>query len=334
VAPGSKGTRDGVVNGSASIANLVSARRRGELTRDDYWAAMQEVHRRLQDYQQLVAASGLAALEIAPSGLRVRLDDGVRIGWDPEDFRSPPAVLLNEGEYESTEWRIVRALGTEARTVIDVGANIGWYSVRLAGHRGDRAGIQAFEPLPTTHRQLVDNVRLNGFEQRVAIHAFGLSDREEVVKFYLPERTGSVAASEHPLFGEEPQSIAECPIRRLDDVAAALGFADVDFIKCDIEGGEFGFLRGAEEVLATNRPTVLLEMLRKWAKAYGYHPNDIIEWMKTRGYVCAAISDRSVQPIAIVTDETKETNFLFVPTERTAAVTARLTPEMARVAFD
>lgn len=316
------------------LTDLVNARRRGDLDRDAYWMAMQDFHRRLQEYQQLVAAAGLGALEITSSALRLRLDDGVRIEWDPEDLRGAPVVLLNDGSYEAAEWKVVRALGGAAKIVLDVGANIGWYTVRLASHRGDRPGLHAFEPIPSTFQKLSDNVRLNGFDQRVIRHPFGLSDRDEVVPFYLPKRTGSVAASEQPLFADEAQTVTNSRVRRLDDVAQELQLAEIDFVKCDVEGGEFGFLRGAEMVLRRHRPTILLEMLRKWGKAFGYRPNDIIAWMEARGYRCAGISERSVVGITTVTDATSETNFLFVHSDRTVAVTNLLTSEFQHVTFD
>ena len=317
-----------------TLTELVNARRRGDLNRDAYWAAMQGLHRGLREYQRLVADAGLDALEIAAGGLRVRLDNGVRIGWDPDDLRSPPVVLLNDGAYEAAEWAVVRLLGGDAGTVLDVGANIGWYSLRLAAIRGDRPGVHAFEPIPSTYRMLVDNVHLNGFDQRIVCHPLGLSDRDEIVRFYRPERTGSVAASERALFGDEPQETTDCRVRPVDDVAGELGLGAIDFVKCDVEGGEFGFLKGAEAVLEEHRPTILLEMLRKWAKAYDYHPNDIIEWMAARGFACAAISDRSILPVTRVTDQTTETNYLFVHVDRTSRVAGMLAPEFSDVAFE
>jgi FkbM family methyltransferase len=320
-----------IVTGSGRIHELVTLRAAGELTRDDYWAAIQQVHLGLLDYRELLVRAGIAAIEVAAAGLRIRFEDGTAIGWDPADLRSPPAVLLNEGEYEATEWTVVRALGSRSRTVLDVGANIGWYSVRLAAERGDRPGIHAFEPIATTFERLAENIRLNAFDGRIAAHDFGLSDRNDTVQFYVPQRTGTVAASERALFGGEAQTVATSRIRRLDDCTADAGITDIDFVKCDIEGGEFGFLRGAEQTLAVHRPTILLELLRKWAGAYGYHPNDVIAWMAAREYRCAAIREGAIRPITVVTDETVETNYLFVHASRVADVVAVLRPELRDV---
>jgi FkbM family methyltransferase len=333
MAPGARVGRANRMTTHRPISELVSARRRGDLSRDDYWAAMKDAHIGLLEYPDLVGAAGVAAVEITPTGLRLRLDEEVRIEWDPSDVRSPPAVLLNEGAYEATEWTIVRALGTAARTMLDVGANIGWYSVRVAANRGERPGIHAFEPVPATFEKLEANVRLNGYERRIAPHAFGLSDRDEQVEFFVPERTGTVAASERPLFEAEAQTVAVGQIRRLDHVIRELSLVDIDLIKCDIEGGEFGFLRGAAETIETQQPTILLEMLRKWAQAFGYHPNDMIEWLRARGYVCGAIADGSVLQVESVTDETPQTNFLFVHATRLDAITSILRTDMVDVSL-
>ena len=134
----------------STLPQLIAARRRGELNRDQYWVAMQEFHRGLRSYVDLVSASGIESIEIGSDALRIQFRDGVRIDWDPDDLSSPPSVLLNEGAYEATEWTVIRSLGVGQGAVLDVGANIGWYAVRLAWERGDRPGIHAFEPLPPT----------------------------------------------------------------------------------------------------------------------------------------------------------------------------------------
>lgn len=53
-------------------------------------------------------------------------------------------------------------------------------------------------------------------------------------------------------------------------------------------------------------------MLRKWSKKFDYHPNDIIDLLKSVGYSCYAIEENSLGYISQVTDDTMETNFLFL----------------------
>ena len=53
-------------------------------------------------------------------------------------------------------------------------------------------------------------------------------------------------------------------------------------------------------------------MLRKWSKKFDYHPNDIIDLLKGAGYSCYAIQENALSLISQVTDDTIETNFLFL----------------------
>lgn len=53
-------------------------------------------------------------------------------------------------------------------------------------------------------------------------------------------------------------------------------------------------------------------MLRKHAKRFGYHPNDLIEWMKGLDYECSTFHDYVFTKFEYMTDDTKETNCFFV----------------------
>jgi FkbM family methyltransferase len=304
--------------------DLVEARRAGAIDRDTYWARMREHHRELAAYAELVAASGVEAIEVTAEGARVRLPSGVAFAFDPADVRCPPVVLLNDGAYERAEWAIIKSLGFEARTVVDVGAHIGWYAIQLGALRRGRPGIHAFEPVPATFGLLAGNIELNALSFEIQAHPVGLGDLDGEVQFYLPKLTGSVGASQRPLFANEPHQIVHAAVRRLDDIAAEVKMSDIDFIKCDVEGGEYAFLLGATATIERWKPVVLTEMLRKWAAAFGYHPNDIVTWMRSRGYSCQAISADGLRSIERIDDETRETNYLFVHIDRAANVRDRL----------
>jgi hypothetical protein len=128
------------------LGDTIAARRRGSIDRDEYWNVMRDCHRQLVDYTTLLKDSPVRRIELTADGARLELTDGLWVCWDPTESRTVPTLLLNDGVYEVTELLILLTLAASAQCFIDVGANIGWYSLNLA-----RAGcrtVHAFEPLP------------------------------------------------------------------------------------------------------------------------------------------------------------------------------------------
>lgn len=72
---------------------------------------------------------------------------------------------------------------------------------------------------------------------------------------------------------------------RMDDYCTRKGIDKVNFIKVDIEGGEFGFLKGAEYVIRNNRKLILVvEMMEENFKEAGYSSKEIFEYLKGLGF--------------------------------------------------
>jgi FkbM family methyltransferase len=317
---------------SDPIESLIRAREAGHLSRDGYWEELQKRHMALIEYAALIDRSEAESLEVTANGVILKVKDGTRFHWDPSDFRSPPVVVINEGGYEATEWAVLRALSSDRKAVLDVGANIGWYAIRLAAIAD--ATVYAFEPVPSTFGILTANIALNDISDRVCAYPFGVSDRPRHVRFFIPGKTGSVAASEQLLFDGEPQTEVEVELRTIDEVVASEAIGPVGLIKCDVEGGELGVLRGAPRVLDTDRPFVLVEMLRKWAVRFGYHPNDIIAWMSSFGYRCASIEEGRLRSIPEIDDMTEATNFLFFHETQVADASRILSQAIPDVRLD
>ena len=111
--------------------------------------------------------------------------------------------------------------------------------------------------------------------------------------------------------GVKKMDKVECKVTTLDDYVAENNIARVNFIKIDVEGNEKNVLLGGREVLKKYHPVVYCEMLRKHAARFGYHPNEIIEYMKSLDYKCYTLHDGRLIPFTEMTEDTVETNFFF-----------------------
>jgi hypothetical protein len=103
----------------------------------------------------------------------------------------------------------------------------------------------------------------------------------------------------------------------------------VDLLKCDVEGGELDVLRGGTGLSGRNRPAIMLEMLRKWAALFGYHPDEIIRLLGSMGYVGWYADGGTLRRLAAMDDRVEAVNFFFLHAARHAAVLARMEDGMA-----
>lgn len=123
---------------------------------------------------------------------------------------------------------------------LDVGANVGNHMAFFA-HKTHASHVFAFEPVCEHVGSCLDIARLNGFQHKVSVVPFAVSDEPGMVNFtyqlldHYPKRTAAAV--------------------RLDDVVPP----GVGLIKMDIEGGEPAALRGAKRILSEDRPALYIE---------------------------------------------------------------------------
>ena len=108
----------------------------------------------MRDIAGLLDGSDIAAIELTAGGVTfVSRFGGARFPCDPGDRGLPPVVALNFGSYEAKDFGMLLALVPRGGTFVDVGANIGWYSVHVAVADPTSRAI-AVEPIPNSFRAL------------------------------------------------------------------------------------------------------------------------------------------------------------------------------------
>ena len=102
----------------------------------------------------------------------------------------------------------------------------------------------------------------------------------------------------------------KCPVTALDHFMENRSIS-IDLIKCDVEGAELFVFKGGLNTLRKNKPVIFTEMLRKWSKKFGYHPDDIINLLADLGYHCYGYIKNKIKKIDSVTPELETTNFFY-----------------------
>jgi FkbM family methyltransferase len=155
------------------------------------------------------------------------------------------------GRYGPQETRLLRALLRPDMTVIDVGANWGYFTLLAASLVGPRGRVVALEPEPRLFQLLDENVRLNDLSHVTAFRA-AATDRSNVT---LPlrifdETSGNWGVSSISSGVGETRDVDG---RSLDELTMELGLEAIDLVKIDVEGHELAVLAGMAAGLAANR---------------------------------------------------------------------------------
>jgi FkbM family methyltransferase len=278
----------------------------GNISKEYYIQQMHEKHKILWEYQELIQHKNVSEIKITKDQIILTAENGVSMLCNPVDKRIVPIEILNFGDHEAVELGMIKNFLNWDDVCLDIGANIGWYSLNLS-HHVPKGWVYAFEPLPKTFEYLKANIKLNNFGN-VGVYNFGLSDEAGHLNFYYYD-TLSGASSSQELYPEKEKTLVRCPVQKLDNFASRI--PRIDFIKCDVEGAELFVIKGSIKTLEKHNPILFIEMLRKWSAKFDYHPNDIIKLLDGIGYDCYAVEGETLKKITEVDEQTTATNFFF-----------------------
>jgi FkbM family methyltransferase len=191
-----------------------------------------------------------AAMERAqfPSGLYSENGISAYIREDTDDFRLLfipreeeilPHLMMNRGE-----------------TFADVGANVGYYSLKTAlENRGNEVKVVAIEAHPETYRALLKNIQCNSFGDNIITINKAATDKKDIVRMYEKDVDGvKMAGNASICISVDRENSISVQCDTLDSILAG---HKVDVLKMDIEGAEVMALKGASNVLKTLRKIVV-----------------------------------------------------------------------------
>ena len=282
----------------------------GTLSKPDFIRTALQTHKTLFEYVHITRSTDIKEILIDVDGVSFVLgEERIRLYCPENEARVAPIEVMNFDHYEPAETRAMDLLTDSARVILDVGANIGLYSIRFA-KRFSQARVYAFEPMPISYAFLQRNVAANAMGDRVSCFNYGLSETSGTVDFFISPVAGTNASLRNVAGAHDAQRVVGLTLT-MDQWTVNQNVAP-DFIKCDVEGAELLVFRGGRATLAQHQPIVFAELLRKWSKPFGYHPNDMLAFFTKLGYQCFAVGEVGVRRIAEVIDDTPETNYAFL----------------------
>jgi FkbM family methyltransferase len=202
----------------------------------------------------------------------------------------PGRSLIKYGQYEHFISKLVPRLLHSDSAVLDIGANIGYYSVLVTKYT--HGAVYAFEPEPANYNILLNNLALNACTTVKPLQ-LAVGDRAGAIDFFL----NPFNAGDHRCFAgdegnREKITVAMKPV---DEVLAGNpDQARIGLIKIDVQGFELMAVRGMVRTLESNPAVnVLTEFESASMREAGYAPAEYLAFWTERGFAFQIIDDRA-----------------------------------------
>lgn len=160
---------------------------------------------------------------------------------------------------------------------VDVGANVGLYSLLARSIVGEAGQVHAFEPAPETANRLQEIIELNKLDN-MTLHRLALSERSESVTFNLTSEDCTAHIS--PNFKSDFYAVNVDAVR-LDEY---MPDENITMMKLDVEGHEPFAIRGATNLLTAGNPAVMQVEMAGYSKEFGVTTTQAISELEEIGY--------------------------------------------------
>lgn len=191
-----------------------------------------------------------------------------------------------EGIWEPYETSLVISRLKPGAVFVDVGANIGYFTILAASLVGERGRAYAFEPDPANISLLTKSARHNALQSRIHSVQAGLSTADKTGNLYLSEDN----LGDHQIYaGVEDRPTVEISLLNgaeyLRRQLQRDGLAQIDLIKVDTQGSEYQVMAGLMPLLLdlSTPPSILIELTPFSLRQAGSSGRALIELLDTLG---------------------------------------------------
>jgi FkbM family methyltransferase len=232
---------------------------------------------------------------LKPNGLVLVNVQGIKMYVDTKDTGVAP-FLLQWGVYEKEETALFKKVVKRGMTIVDIGANIGYYTLLAASLTGDKGQVFAFEPDPQNFALLSENVALNGYKNVIPIQK-AISNEPGRAKLFLDKTNlGAHSLSEANV---KVENMITVDVTSLDEFFNSLN-CKIDIVKMDVQGSEMKVLDGMIGIIDANEDLVILtELWPVGLKNAGSSAEVFLEKITKFGFAIYQVG-QNIEPINVL----------------------------------
>jgi FkbM family methyltransferase len=234
------------------------------------------------------------------------------------DSKDSLQLFANDGIFEESETKLVKRVIKKGDTVLDIGANIGYYTLIFANLVGNEGKVFAFEPDPMNFSLLKKNIKINRYKN-VILENKAVSNKTGKIKLYLGDSNRAINRIYDAKIGDATKSI-EIDAVKLDEYFKNYD-KKIDFIKIDVEGSESSAFEGMSSILKKTRNLKMMtEFYPFLIKKFGGSPEQYLNLLLNFGfnlYDVQNIKTTKMKPtnpselLTNITPEKKNNTYLF-----------------------
>lgn len=170
--------------------------------------------------------------------------------------------LLVFGSHERDTTDFVSNYLKKDMICVDIGANIGYYSILYSKIVGPNGKVISVEPSPVNYEYLNKNLNLQN-NKNFQIFNCACGDKEGNVRFHVDNRGNKCFVLNENEQCKSPENVITVPVQTIEKIVNETNLSKIDFLKMDVEGYEWIALQGGWKIIKKFKPTIQIEIHHK-----------------------------------------------------------------------
>ena len=192
--------------------------------------------------------------------------------------------IIKTGVWERQTSAVFKEIIQPGMVIVDIGANIGYFSFLSAILSGPTGSVHAFEPCPEYRKRMLNSLECNCFDQ-IRVMPYALSDKKQQRNLYKGLASARMEKWTHadPVFNKiHDVIVVDC--MTLDDYSSQ-NLSRLDVLKIDVDGHEVNVVNGGRNTIEKYKPVIVIELYEPALNDAGTSVTELLDIFEELNYV-------------------------------------------------